>query len=206
MNKYKKILEILKNEYPDARCELNHSNAYELLVATILSAQSTDKRVNLVTSELFINYNTPEAILELGEKKLSDFIKSIGFYNSKAKNIIEMSSILIEQFGSNVPNNMDQLIKLPGVGRKTANVVLSNAFNIPAIAVDTHVFRVSHRLCFSNGKTPDSVEFDLKKIIPKKDWSMAHHVFIFHGRRRCKARKPLCHDCKVRIYCNYFKL
>lgn len=205
MTRYKKILEILKKMYPDATCELNHSSAYELLVATILSAQSTDKRVNIVTAELFRSYNTPDEIVALGEEKLAKLIKSIGFYNSKAKNIVEMSRILIEKFDFKVPDNMEDLISLPGVGRKTANVVLSNAFDVPAIAVDTHVYRVSRRLGFSNGSTPETVEIDLMKKIPKKEWSLAHHVFIFHGRRVCKARNPLCESCEVKNFCCYYK-
>ncbi|MBP2026986.1 endonuclease-3 [Acetoanaerobium pronyense] len=205
MTRYKKILEILKDMYPDATCELNHSNAYELLVATILSAQSTDKRVNIVTSDLFKKYNTPDDMVALGEEKLAKLIKSIGFYNSKAKNIIEMSRILIEKFDFKVPDNMEDLLSLPGVGRKTANVVLSNAFDVPAIAVDTHVYRVSHRLGFSKGNTPELVEIDLMKKIPKKDWSLSHHVFIFHGRRTCKARNPLCDNCEVKNFCYYYK-
>jgi DNA-(apurinic or apyrimidinic site) lyase (EC 4.2.99.18)/endonuclease III (EC 3.2.2.-) len=161
------------------KCELEYKTPYELLVATVLSAQSTDVRVNIVTKELFKNFNTPEKILKLGEEKLMEYIKSIGFYNVKSKNIIALSHLLIQNYDSQVPDEMDELLKLPGVGRKTANVVLSNCFGVPAIAVDTHVFRVSTRLGFSDKKDPLQVEQDLMKKISKKYWTDAHHAFIF---------------------------
>ena len=182
MTKYNEIVKILLETYPDARCELEYDSPYELLVSTVLSAQSTDVRVNIITKELFKLYNTPETILELGEKKLSEYIKSIGFYNVKSKNIIALSHIILQNYHGEVPNSMDELIELPGVGRKTANVVLSNCFGIPAIAVDTHVFRVSRRLGFSDKDYPELVEQDLMKKIFKKYWTDAHHAFIFHGR------------------------
>lgn len=203
MKRNDQIIEILKQTYPDAACELVHSNPYELLVATILSAQSTDKRVNIVTGELFLHYHTPEQMLELGEVKLAEKIKTIGFYNMKSKNIIAMSKMLLEDYDGKVPNTMQELLKLPGVGRKTANVVLSNAFGVPAFAVDTHVFRLAHRLGFSKGKTPDEVEKDLMKKIPKKEWILMHHLLIFHGRRTCKAQRPLCAQCSIVSLCKY---
>ena len=205
MTKYNEIVKILLETYPDARCELEYDSPYELLVSTVLSAQSTDVRVNIITKELFKLYNTPETILELGEKKLSEYIKSIGFYNVKSKNIIALSHIILQNYHGEVPNSMDELIELPGVGRKTANVVLSNCFGIPAIAVDTHVFRVSRRLGFSDKDYPELVEQDLMKKIFKKYWTDAHHAFIFHGRRVCKARKPNCNSCTVSKYCIYYK-
>ncbi len=205
MTKYNEIVKILLETYPDARCELEYDSPYELLVSTVLSAQSTDVRVNIITKELFKLYNTPETILELGEKKLSEYIKSIGFYNVKSKNIIALSHIILQNYHGEVPNSMDELIELPGVGRKTANVVLSNCFGIPAIAVDTHVFRVSRRLGFSDKDYPELVEKDLMKKIFKKYWTDAHHAFIFHGRRVCKARKPNCNSCTVSKYCIYYK-
>ena len=174
-------------------------------MATVLSAQSTDVRVNIVTKELFKNFNTPEKILKLGEEKLMEYIKSIGFYNVKSKNIIALSHLLIQNYDSQVPDEMDELLKLPGVGRKTANVVLSNCFGVPAIAVDTHVFRVSTRLGFSDKKDPLQVEQDLMKKISKKYWTDAHHAFIFHGRRVCKARNPMCELCSVQSYCKFYK-
>ena len=205
MSKYNIIVKTLLDTYPDAKCELEYKSPYELLVATVLSAQSTDIRVNIVTKELFKNYNTPEKILKLGEEKLMEYIKSIGFYNVKSKNIIALSHLLIQNYDSQVPDEMDELLKLPGVGRKTANVVLSNCFGVPAIAVDTHVFRVSTRLGFSDKKDPLQVEQDLMKKISKKYWTDAHHAFIFHGRRICKARNPICELCSVQSYCKFYK-
>ncbi len=205
MSKYNIIVKTLLDTYPDAKCELEYKTPYELLVATVLSAQSTDVRVNIVTKELFKNFNTPEKILELGEEKLMEYIKSIGFYNVKSKNIIALSHLLIQNYDSQVPDEMDELLKLPGVGRKTANVVLSNCFGVPAIAVDTHVFRVSTRLGFSDKKDPLQVEQDLMKKISKKYWTDAHHAFIFHGRRICKARNPICELCSVQSYCKFYK-
>ena len=205
MSKYNIIVKTLLDTYPDAKCELEYKTPYELLVATVLSAQSTDVRVNIVTKELFKNYNTPEKILKLGEEKLMEYIKSIGFYNVKSKNIIALSHLLIQNYDSQVPDEMDELLKLPGVGRKTANVVLSNCFGVPAIAVDTHVFRVSTRMGFSDKKDPLQVEQDLMKKISKKYWTDAHHAFIFHGRRICKARNPICELCSVQSYCKFYK-
>ena len=205
MSKYNIIVKTLLDTYPDAKCELEYKTPYELLVATVLSAQSTDVRVNIVTKELFKNYNTPEKILKLGEEKLMEYIKSIGFYNVKSKNIIALSHLLIQNYDSQVPEQMDELLKLPGVGRKTANVVLSNCFGVPAIAVDTHVFRVSTRLGFSDKKDPLQVEQDLMKKISKKYWTDAHHAFIFHGRRICKSRNPMCELCSVQSYCKFYK-
>lgn len=203
MTRKAQMIERLKQTYPDAACELNHTSAYELLVATILSAQSTDKRVNMVTGELFQKYNTPQEIVRLGEVELGQRIKTIGFYNTKSKNIIAMSRMLLEDYGGEVPGTMEELLRLPGVGRKTANVVLSNVFGVPAFAVDTHVFRLSHRLGLSKGKTPDEVEQDLMKKIPKKDWTLMHHLLIFHGRRTCKAQRPLCSECTIEDLCKY---
>lgn len=203
MTRKAQMIERLKQTYPDAACELNHTSAYELLVATILSAQSTDKRVNMVTGELFQKYNTPQEIVRLGEVELGQRIKTIGFYNTKSKNIIAMSRMLLEEYGGEVPGTMEELLRLPGVGRKTANVVLSNVFGVPAFAVDTHVFRLSHRLGLSKGKTPDEVEQDLMKKIPKKDWTLMHHLLIFHGRRTCKAQRPLCSECTIEDLCKY---
>lgn len=191
--------------YPDAKCELNHSSSYELLIATILSAQSTDKRVNIVTKDLFKVADTPYKMLQLGEEKLKNYIRSIGFYNTKSKNIILASKDIIEKFDGEVPNNMKDLVSLAGVGRKTANVVLSNCFNVPAIAVDTHVFRLAHRLGFSNNKDVLQVEYDLQKKISKKDWTLAHHLLIFHGRYKCKAQNPSCDECELRGYCKYYR-
>lgn len=205
MNKYKAIIEILKEMYPDATCELNHNTPYELLVATILSAQSTDKRVNIVTKDLFKVADTPEKMVNLGEEKLKEYIRTIGFFNTKSKNLISMSRDLIQKYNSKVPKTMEELTSLAGVGRKTANVVMSNCFKVPAIAVDTHVFRLAHRLGFSKEEDVYKVELDLQKKIAKKDWTLAHHMLIFHGRYTCKAKNPLCEKCNLKEYCIYYK-
>ena len=205
MNKYKAIIEILKEMYPDATCELNHNTPYELLVATILSAQSTDKRVNIVTKDLFKVADTPEKMVKLGEEKLKEYIRTIGFFNTKSKNLISMSRDLIQKYNSEVPKTMEELTSLAGVGRKTANVVMSNCFKVPAIAVDTHVFRLAHRLGFSKEEDVYKVELDLQKKIAKKDWTLAHHMLIFHGRYTCKAKNPLCEKCNLKEYCIYYK-
>lgn len=201
----KKVCEILMEYHDDAHCELVHSSAYELLIATILSAQCTDKRVNIITDELFKHANTPEAMLELGFDNLKKFIKTAGFYNMKGKNIMETSRILVEKYDGKVPNSMKELTSLPGVGRKTANVVLSNCFGVPGIAVDTHVLRVSNRIGFCKEDTPEATEMKLMKKLPKSIWSKMHHVLIFHGRKICTARKPKCNICPISEYCLYKK-
>ncbi|WP_125153411.1 endonuclease III [Clostridium rectalis] len=198
-----KVLDILSKTYPGAKCALNFNSPYELLIATILSAQCTDQRVNIVTKELFKVYNKPEKMVELTQEQLGEKIRSCGFYKNKSKNILGTSKEIITKHHGQVPKTMEELIKLPGVGRKTANVVLSNAFKIPAIAVDTHVFRVSNRIGIAKGKTPEAVEKDLMKNIPKHMWSDAHHYLIWHGRTVCKSRKPRCVDCVIAPYCSY---
>ncbi|BDR68776.1 endonuclease III [Clostridium tetani] len=206
MNKkiIKKVIETLSRTYPEAKCELDFKSPYELLVATILSAQCTDKRVNKVTSELFKGYNTPEKIIELSQEELGEKIKSCGFYNNKSKNILGATQKILEKFKGKVPKTMEELMSLPGVGRKTANVVLSNAFGVPAIAVDTHVFRVSNRTGIAKGKNPDEVEMELMKNTDKDMWSITHHYLIWHGRYTCKSRKPQCEECPIAPYCEYF--
>ena len=198
------ILKILKETYPEAKCALNFGSPYELLVSTMLSAQCTDVRVNKVTSELYKKYNTPEKMISLTEEELGEKIKSCGFFRNKSRNILLTSRELVEKYGGEVPHTMEQLIELPGVGRKTADVVLSNAFGVPAIAVDTHVFRVSNRLGIAKGSTPHKVEMELMKSIPKSMWSDSHHYLIWHGRRICKSRKPDCENCPLAPYCEYF--
>lgn len=209
MNRFKKeeikdILEILEKTHPDAKPELEYSTAFELLVAVILSAQCTDKRVNQVTRNLFLNYNTPEKILELNIDELGEIIKTAGIYKNKSKNILATAKIIMEEYDGIVPNNRKALEGLPGVGRKTASVVLSVWFEEPAIAVDTHVFRVSNRIGIVDAKNVTKTENELMKAIPKDKWSKAHHWFIFHGRRICKARKPLCENCPINEYCKYY--
>ncbi|WDV47032.1 endonuclease III [Clostridiaceae bacterium M8S5] len=199
----KEVMDILEQTYPDAECELKYSNPFELLIATILSAQSTDKRVNEVTKDMFKKYSVPEDYINISKGELEDIIRSIGFYRNKSKNIINTCKTLVEEYESKIPDNMEDLIKLPGVGRKTANVVLSNAFDVPAIAVDTHVFRVSNRLGLSKSDNVNDTEQQLMKLIPKQRWSRSHHLLIFHGRRVCKARKPNCEECTVKNYCKY---
>lgn len=199
----KKVLEILSETYPDAKCELNYNSPFELLIATMLSAQSTDKRVNIVTNDLFEKYNTPNDFLKLNEDELGELIRTIGFYRTKSRNILNTCRILVDNYDSKVPETREDLIKLPGVGRKTANVVISNVFNKQAIAVDTHVFRVSNRIGLANSKNVLDTEKDLMQNISENMWSYAHHLIIFHGRRTCKARRPLCEECPVSNLCLY---
>lgn len=201
----KEVIDILDKTYPDARPELNHTNAFEMLLATILSAQCTDVRVNMITEDLFKVVKTPEDVMELGSKKLSDIIRPCGFYNTKTKSIMETCKILIEEFNSQVPGDRESLMKLPGVGRKTANVVLSTCFGEDAIAVDTHVFRVTNRIGIVDENNVEDTEIKLMEQIDKNMWTKAHHIFIFHGRRTCAARKPKCEICTVRDYCKYYK-
>lgn len=199
------VIEKLLEEFPDAKAELVHNNTFELLIATILSAQCTDVRVNIITKELFKNLKTPEDYIKLSQKELGERIKTCGLYNTKSKNILETCNLLIENYDGEVPGTLEELITLPGVGRKTANVVLSNAFNVPAIAVDTHVFRVSNRIGIANSPNVLGTEKQLMENIEKDMWSKGHHVFIFHGRRICKARNPLCDICPVREHCLHYK-
>ncbi|MGE5329911.1 MAG: endonuclease III [Deltaproteobacteria bacterium] len=199
------IYTILLNEYPDAKSGLNYNTAFELLIAVMLSAQCTDKRVNKVTIELFNKAKTPEELLALGEKELEDVIKPCGLYKSKSRNIADTCRILIDKFKGNVPDEFEELIKLPGVGRKTANVVLIEAFDIPAIPVDTHVFRVSNRIGLAHAKNPEQAENQLSKTIPKGIWIKMHHLLITHGRKTCMAKKPKCDFCKINKYCDFTK-
>lgn len=201
----KEVLEILKEEYPDAKCELNYETPFQLLVATILSAQTTDKKVNEVTKGLFKDYPDVDSFLTISQEELEDRIKQIGLYRNKAKNLIMMVHQLKENFDGEVPKTMEGITSLAGAGRKTANVVLSNAFGVPSIAVDTHVFRVSNRIDLAHSDNVLETEKQLQKELPKKEWSLAHHLLIFHGRRCCMARKPKCDICKINKYCDYFK-
>lgn len=198
------ILRLLSEAHPDAECELVHSTTFELLVATILSAQTTDKKVNEVTMRLFKEYNTPEKFLNLKQEELEIKFKEIGLYKNKSKNILSMCRTLIEEFNGEVPSTMDELISLAGVGRKTANVVMSNAYNIPSFAVDTHVFRVSNRIGIAKASDVVETEKQLMKIVPKDQWIKTHHTLIFHGRRICMARKPNCEECVIKEYCKFY--
>lgn len=198
------ILGELARLYPDARPALKFSTPYELLVAVILSAQCTDERVNKVTAELFKEHSTPEKMLSLTQEELERYIFSCGFYHNKAAHILSASHDIVEKFGGKVPENYDDLRKLAGVGQKTANVVWSVAFGGDAIAVDTHVFRVSNRLGLAHAANPFKTEEQLKKAIPKSDWSKAHHWLIYHGRQVCKSQKPDCPSCPLKELCEYY--
>jgi endonuclease-3 len=198
----RKIIRTLKRAYPDAKCSLNHSNAFELLIATILSAQCTDARVNIVTQDLFRKYRKPEDYLNVSEKELQEDIRTTGFFRNKTKSIQGTARALNENHRNKVPQTMDELLELPGVARKTANVVLGNAFGIHAgVVVDTHVTRLSRRLALTSEKTAEKIEQDLIAIVPKKDWVIFPHLLIAHGRAICKARGPLCAECVVEKYC-----
>lgn len=201
----KEVIRILEETFPDAKAELDFTNPFELLIATILSAQCTDVRVNKTTDVLFKELKSPMDYVKLTEAELGERIKSCGFYNTKSKNILATCRILIDKHGGIVPDNMEDLLLLPGVGRKTANVVLSNAFGVPAIAVDTHVFRVSNRIGLAKSDNVEDTEEDLMGIIDKSMWSKAHHLLIFQGRRICKARKPMCDQCPLTDYCIFYK-
>ncbi len=205
MNKAKRcaIFARFREQNPHPTTELNYNSPFELLIAVILSAQATDKSVNKATAKLFTVANTPQAIFDLGEQQLKDYIKTIGLYNSKAQNIIKTCQILIAQHSGNVPNNREALEALPGVGRKTANVVLNTAFGHATMAVDTHIFRVANRTGIAKGKTPLAVELGLIKVIPKEFLNDAHHWLILHGRYVCLARKPRCPECLIRDLCEY---
>lgn len=196
------ILDFLTLEFPDAKCELDYSSPYQLLVAVILSAQCTDKRVNMVTKQLFKLAPTPEKMLELGEYKLKQIIHSCGFYNNKAKSILLASKSIIEDYNGQVPSSMKELSSLAGVGRKTANVVLAEAFNQPSIAVDTHVLRVSKRLGLTHANSnPDKCEQDLLKLVPADRQAKFHIQMVWFGRYFCKAQNPKCENCKLKSIC-----
>jgi endonuclease III len=201
-----KVNEIFRRFFeknPDPKIELEYYSAYTLSVAVILSAQSTDKGVNRATPSLFRVADTPDKMIELGEEKLKGFIKTIGLYNSKARHIISLSKMLIERYGGELPASFDQLKELPGVGRKSANVLLNTLWNKPTIAGDTHVFRVSNRIGFCNAKNPIQTESALKKIVPTEWKKKAHHWLVLHGRYVCKARKPDCSRCIIEDVCKY---
>lgn len=197
----KKILKLFMAEYPDAQTMLVFNSRFELLVAVILSAQSTDVQVNRVTAELFKKYKNPEDMAAISLSELEHLIKGVGLYKSKAKNIKAMAEILINQHNGQVPAEFDQLMQLPGVGRKTANVILAVGFNQPGLGVDTHVHRVANRLGLVDTKNAHKTEKELKELIPQELWSQSHHLFIWHGRRVCKARNPMCEQCVVKELC-----
>lgn len=204
-NKTSEVIKLLTKEYPDIKCLLDHETPFQLLVATILSAQTTDKKVNEITEGLFKEYPTLDDFLLLTREELEEKIRQIGLYRNKSKHILLMCRQLKEQFNGEVPNTLEDLTSLAGVGRKTANVVLSNAFGIPAIAVDTHVFRVSNRIGLANAKNVLDTELQLQGAIDKNLWILVHRLLVFHGRRCCYARNPDCTDCIIKEYCDYYK-
>lgn len=197
------ILASLAETYDGAVTALNYDTPFELLVAVIISAQCTDKRVNIVTARIFPKYNTPQKMGALTQEKMEELIHDCGLFRAKAKNILATCHKLAEEYNSRVPDTIEELMQLPGVGKKTANVIANIVYGVPAIAVDTHVFRVSCRLGLSAGKDTFEVERDLMTLIPKDKWGEAHHWLIWHGRKVCKARKPLCNDCVVLRFCPY---
>lgn len=200
--KTRQIIRRLKGEYPDAHCSLNHSNPFELLTATILSAQCTDERVNIVTADLFRKYRKPEDYLRVPVTELQEDVRTTGFFRNKSKSIQGMARMLTEKYRGRVPKTMDELLELPGVARKTANVVLGNAFDIAAgVVVDTHVSRLSQRLGLTKNTHPEKIELDLIELVPRKDWIIFPHLLIAHGRKVCKARRPLCEVCRIEKLC-----
>ena len=202
-NKALKLITILNKSIKNPKTSLKYRNKFTLLTSVVLSAQCTDVNVNNVTRTIYKQYYTPKHFVDLGINKIKSLIKSIGLFNNKSKNLYYLSKILLEKYHSKIPNKFDELILLPGVGRKTANVVLNAAFNKPTIAVDTHVFRVSNRTGLSNGKNPEQVENQLLKIIPTKHLKKAHHLILLHGRYTCKSKNPLCNKCVINKICLY---
>lgn len=197
-----RIIQLLKREYPNATCSLNYSNPFELLIATILSAQCTDERVNMVTADLFRKYRKPADYLKVPPAELQEDIRTTGFFRNKAKSIQGTAKVLVDEYKGQVPHTIDQLLELPGVARKTANVVMGNAFGIASgVVVDTHVARLSRRLGLTKEKQPGKIEKDLMELVPKKDWVIFPHLLIAHGRKICKARNPLCASCVVEKLC-----
>lgn len=202
---FDKVLKILKDCYPDAKPMLEFNGTFELLIAVILSAQCTDKRVNIVSKSLFQKYNTPKQFASLSVEELESLIRTCGLSKSKATHIIEASKKICANFNGQVPDTREELMTLDGVGRKTANVVLSVGFGKNAIAVDTHVFRVANRIGIANAKDVKKTELDLMKNIKEEEWGLAHHLIIYHGRAVCKAQKPTCEQCKITEHCKYYK-
>lgn len=196
-----KIIDILSSEYPDARCHLNYDNPFQLLISTILAAQSTDVGVNKVMDQLYKKYRYPRDFASANPPVLEKELSSINFYRNKTKSVINCSKAMVEKFGGEVPHTMDELTSLAGVGRKTANVVLGNCFDVPAIMTDTHLIRVSLRLGLTDNTNPDKIEFDLKKIVPESKQTLYSHIIGEHGRQVCKAKKPMCRECVINDLC-----
>ena len=208
MNKKEKAIEIvkiLKDTYPDACCSLDFKDPFQLLVATILSAQCTDERVNMVTKDLFKKYRKAEDFAKASQEEMEEDIKSTGFYRNKAKNIIGAASVIVSEFKGEVPKTMEELLTLPGVGRKTANLVLGDCYGIPGVVVDTHVKRISKKLGLTENEDPEKIEFDLREVLPEKYWTDWNHLVVFHGRAICKAKKPECLICPINHLCDSYK-
>ncbi|MDH2426717.1 endonuclease III [Sphaerisporangium sp. TRM90804] len=197
----RKMTRILAETYPDAHCELDFTNAFELLIATVMSAQTTDVRVNMVTPHLFAKYPTPEDLAAADPADVEEIIKSTGFFRAKTKSIMGLSAALRDRFGGEVPGTLEEMVTLPGVGRKTANVVLGNAFDVPGITVDTHFQRLVHRFGWTDETDPVKIEHAVGELIPKSGWTLLSHYLIWHGRRRCHARKPACGVCPLAALC-----
>ena len=198
----RKVIRLLKRAYPDAKCTLNHSNAFELLIATILSAQCTDERVNIVTADLFRKYRKPEDYLNVSPAELQEDVRTTGFFRNKTKSIQGTAKKITEQYSGKVPGTIEELLDLPGVARKTANVVLGNAFGVSSgVVVDTHVTRLSRRLGLTKEINAEKIENDLIEVVPRRDWIMFPHLLIAHGRKICKARNPLCAECVIEKFC-----
>ena len=202
----KEILNILRKTYPEATCSLDFETPFQIVIAVMLSAQCTDERVNKTTPLLFKDYGTPEKLSKINIKKLEDIIHPCGFYKNKAKNALECSKVLVEKYGGKVPSNMEDLMSLPGIGRKSANVIMLEAFsNAQGIAVDTHCKRISNKIGFSKESDPEKIEQNLLKTFDKKDWVDVNHLFVWHGRYTCIARNPKCESCTIKKYCNEYK-
>jgi endonuclease-3 len=200
----RKIHRLLGDTYPEAHCELDHADAWQLLVATVLSAQSTDRRVNTVTPALFAAYPDPAALAEADRDRLEELIRPTGFFRAKTDSLLRLSAAVVEKFEGQVPGRLDALVTLPGVGRKTANVVLSDAFGVPAITTDTHFIRLSRRFGWTSATDPAVIESEVGELFPRKDWNTLNHRVIWHGRRRCHARRPACGACPVAALCPAF--
>ncbi|MCX7019295.1 MAG: endonuclease III [bacterium] len=200
-----KINAILAREYPEAACSLNYAEPYQLLVATILAAQCTDERVNMVTPAFFAEFPDANALAGAAASRVEELIKCTGFFRNKAKSLLGMAQTLVGDFGGKTPRTMEQLLRLRGVGRKTANVILGNCCGVPGIIVDTHCQRLSKRLGLAAAETPEKIELELMEVIPRKEWTLFSHRLVFHGRRVCRARKPCCEKCAVSALCDYFR-